>query len=182
MIVEEGASVWYGAVIRADYAPVIVRAARERAGQRRDPRPARAHHRHRRGRHGRAQLRRARRDARSRSASSPTARSCSTARRSARGALVAAGSVVAAGTSIPAGMLAAGSPGSRAAAGQGQRRGDVGRAQSRRLRRARAAPPARHRVRRTRRELADSQTVTGTAPTGPRRGSTRSRARPARAG
>ena len=26
MIVEEGASVWYGAVIRADYAPVIVRA------------------------------------------------------------------------------------------------------------------------------------------------------------
>ena len=26
VIVEEGASIWYGAVIRADYAPVIVRA------------------------------------------------------------------------------------------------------------------------------------------------------------
>src|SRR5450755_1290111 len=26
VIVEEGASVWYGAVIRADYAPVIIRA------------------------------------------------------------------------------------------------------------------------------------------------------------
>ncbi len=38
VIVEEGASVWYGAVIRADYAPVIVRRARQRAGQRGDAR------------------------------------------------------------------------------------------------------------------------------------------------
>ena len=40
VIVEAGASVWYGAVIRADYAPVIVR-GRQRAGRRGAARSAR---------------------------------------------------------------------------------------------------------------------------------------------
>ena len=42
VIVEAGASIWYGAVIRADYAPVIVRTRRQRAGRRGAARAARA--------------------------------------------------------------------------------------------------------------------------------------------
>ena len=68
VIVEEGASVWYGAVLRADYAPVVVRARRQHPGRRGAARPARAHHR------GRARAR-----------PSPTTASC-TARSSARSA------------------------------------------------------------------------------------------------
>ena len=83
VIVEEGASIWYGAVIRADYAPVIVRARRERAGQRGHPRTARADDRHRRRARPSATTAWCTARSSKRSASSPTASSCSTARRSA---------------------------------------------------------------------------------------------------
>ena len=89
VIVEEGASIWYGAVIRADYAPVIVRRRRERAGQRGDPRPARAHHRRRR-----------------RARPSATTAWC-TARSLEEECLVANGSVVLDGATIGAGALVA---------------------------------------------------------------------------
>ena len=112
VIVEEGASIWYGAVIRADYAPVIMRARRQRAGQRRDPRTARAHDRHRSGRDRRPQLRRARRDARSGVPGRERQRRARRRDDRRASALVAAGSVVAAGATIPAGMLAAGAPAS----------------------------------------------------------------------
>ena len=189
VIVEEGASVWYGVVIRADYAGDRA-PARQRAGQRGDPRPARAHDRRRRGRDHRAQLRRARRAARG-------------------GCIVANGSVVLDGATVGAGAhrgrlgrrgrrvdpgrdARRRIAGRRAPSGEGQRRRDLGRDEPGRLRRARATPPPRHRLRRPRR---GSQAQTdrsrrpeaespfrGTGPTGLRRGWTRSRARRARAG
>ena len=110
VIVEEGASVWYGVVIRADYAPVIVRRRANVQDNAVIHGPPGLTTDVGVGRDGRAQLRRARRAAARRGASSPTVRSCSTARRSAPARSIAAGSVVAAGASIPAGMLAAGSP------------------------------------------------------------------------
>ena len=109
VIVEAGASVWYGAVIRADYAPVIIRAGanvQDNAtihgppGLTTDVGP---------GRDGRAQLRRARRAARggvSRRERLGRARRRDDRRADAH----RRGSVVAAGATIPAGMLAAGSP------------------------------------------------------------------------
>jgi carbonic anhydrase/acetyltransferase-like protein (isoleucine patch superfamily) len=109
VIVEEGASVWYGAVIRADYAPVIIR-------RRANVQDNAVIHgppglttdvgsdvtiAHNCVVHGALLLER-----------------CIVANGSVvldgatvgAGALIAAGSVVAAGASIPAGMLAAGSP------------------------------------------------------------------------
>ena len=78
----------------------------------------------------------------------------------------------------------------RAPAGEGQRRRDVGRDEPGRLRRARAAPPPRHRLRRPRGDAARPADVSasvesslrGTGPTGLRRGWRRSRARRVRAG
>ena len=109
VIVEEGASVWYGAVIRADYAPVIVRRranVQDNAvihgppGLTTDVGPD-VTIAHNCVVHG-ALLEEA----------------CIVANGSVvldgatigKGALVAAGSVVAAGASIPAGMLASGAP------------------------------------------------------------------------
>ena len=62
--------------------------------------------------------------------------------RSARGALVAAGSVVAAGTTIPAGHARGRLARGREAAGEGQRRRVLGRAEPRRVRRARRSATA----------------------------------------
>ena len=150
VIVEEGASVWYGVVIRAGLRAGDRAPARERPGQRGDPRSARAHDRRR--------------------ASDDTiAHNCVV-----HGALlleaciVANGSVVLDGATIGArradrcglsrrgrrvhsgGHARFGLARSRAAPGEGQRRRDVGRHESRRVRRARATPPSRDRVRRTR--------------------------------
>ncbi len=166
VIVEEGASVWYGAVIRADYAPVIVR--------------RRANVQDNAVVHGSPGL------TTDVGVEVTVAHNCVVhGALLEQGCIVANGAVVLDGATVGAGALvAAGSvvrrrrvdPGRHAGfgisrgrppAGQGQRRGDVGRAQSRRLRRARATPPARHRVRRTRRELADSQTVSRYSPDWP---------------
>jgi carbonic anhydrase/acetyltransferase-like protein (isoleucine patch superfamily) len=109
VIVEEGASVWYGAVIRADYAPVIVRRranVQDNAVIHGPPGlttdvGADVTIAHNCVVHGALLL-----------------DGCIVANGSVvldgatvgAGALIAAGSVVAAGASIPAGMLAAGSP------------------------------------------------------------------------
>jgi carbonic anhydrase/acetyltransferase-like protein (isoleucine patch superfamily) len=109
VIVEEGASIWYGAVIRADYAPVIVRRranVQDNAvihgppGLTSDIGPG-ATVGHNCVVHG-AIL----------EATSLVANGCVVLDGATigAGALVAAGSVVAAGATIPAGMLAAGSP------------------------------------------------------------------------
>jgi carbonic anhydrase/acetyltransferase-like protein (isoleucine patch superfamily) len=109
VIVEEGASVWYGAVVRADYAPVIIRRranVQDNAvihgppGLTTDVGPG-VTIAHNCVVHGALLL-----------------EECIVANGSVvldgatvgAGALIAAGSVVAAGASIPAGMLAAGSP------------------------------------------------------------------------
>ena len=154
VIVEEGASVWYGVVIRADYAPVIVRRARERAGQRGDPRPPGLTTDVGLGRHDRPQLRRARRVARGGVHRRQRRRSCSTARRSApaRSSRPARWSPRAR-RSRP-GMLAAGSPAVVRRPVKGSGAEIWVELESRRLRRARPAPPPRHRLRRPRRELA----------------------------
>lgn len=109
VIVEAGASVWYGAVIRADYAPVIVRAGanvQENAVIHGPPGLTTDIGRgvtvaHNCVVHG-ATL-----EEECLVANSAVVLDGATI--GAR-ALIAAGSVVAAGTSIPAGMLAAGSP------------------------------------------------------------------------
>ncbi len=147
VIVEEGASIWYGAVIRADYAPVIVRRGANVQDNAVIHGAARPHDRHRRGRDRRPQLCRARRDARSRVPGRERQRR-PRRRDHRRGCLVAAGSVVAAGTKVPPGMLFAGSPAVIEASGQGHRRRGLGRDESRGLRRARPAPPHRHPLRR----------------------------------
>src|SRR3954471_6972926 len=109
VIVEEGASIWYGAVIRADYAPVIVRAGanvQDNAsvhgppGLTTDIGPG-ATVAHNCVVHG-----------------AILGEECLVANGSivldgasiGAGSLIAAGSVVAAGTTIPPGMLAAGAP------------------------------------------------------------------------
>ena len=110
VVIEEGASVWYGAVIRADFSPVIVRARRQRAGR------------------GRCST--DRRTSPPRSARAPRWRTCasSTARILGEECLIANGTTVLDGArigarsliaarlargrrrEIPAGVLAAGSP------------------------------------------------------------------------
>ena len=161
VIVEEGASVWYGAVLRADYAPVVVRARRERPGRRGAARPARV--------------------SPPRSAPGATVahncvvhgailgEECLIANGSIvldgahdrRPALVAAGSVVAAGRDDPGGDAR----GRRAGGGEASGRRLVGRVLGRGepagLRRARPAPPRRHRVdpRLTRHVLASRSTA-----------------------
>ena len=126
VIVEEGASVWYGAVIRADYAPVIVRRGanvQDNAvihgppGLTTDIGPG-ATVGHNCVVHG-AIL----------EEECLVANGCVVLDGATigAGALVAAGSVVAAGASIPAGMLAAGAPAVVEAPGQGHRRRDLGR-------------------------------------------------------
>ena len=147
VIVEEGASVWYGAVVRADYAPVIIRAGanvQENAvihgppGLTTDIGPG-VTVAHNCVVHG-AML----------------GEECLIANASVvlDGAtigartLIAAGSVVAAGATIPAGMLAAGAPAVVKRPLPGHARGVLGEREPERVRRARAATQDRHRVRR----------------------------------
>ena len=147
VIVEAGASIWYGAVIRADYAPVIIRAGanvQENAvihgppGLTTDIGPG-ATVAHNCVVHGASSKR---------SASSRTVRSCSTARRSACGALIAAGSVVAAGADDSRGDARGRLARGRQASAARYARRVLGERQSERLRRARAAAQGRDPVRR----------------------------------
>ena len=147
VIVEEGASIWYGAVIRADYAPVIIRAGanvQDNAvmhgppGLTTDIGPG-ATVAHNCVVHG-----------------ALLEEECLVANGSVvlDGAtigartLIAAGSVVAAGATIPAGMLAAGAPAVVKRPLPGTPRRVLGERQPERLRRARAAAQGRDPVRR----------------------------------